>query len=39
MMIHFENAPVALGAVVTAVRLCFVAPLADADASELLSFD
>ena len=37
MMVHLENAAIALGAVMASVRLRLVAPLADTDASVALT--
>ena len=39
VMVHLENASVALGAVVASVRLSLVAPLANADAAVALTLD
>ena len=36
VMVHLQDAPVALRAVMAAVWLCFVTPLADSNTSELL---
>ena len=38
MVVHFEDAPITLGTVVTPVRLCFVAPLTNAHTSKTTSF-
>ena len=36
VMIHLEDAPIALRAMMASIRLCFIAPLANPDATELL---
>jgi hypothetical protein len=36
MMVHLEDAPVALRAMMASIRFCFIAPLANPDTTELL---
>jgi len=39
MVVHFQNASVALGAVMASIRLCLETPLANSDATKFFLFD
>ena len=39
VMIHLEDAPIALRTVMASVWLCLIAPLADSDTTKLLLFN